>query len=72
MKPTETVVITIATPYTAWLRGPRIAWTLDHLELPKQWDNSSRCWMTSRQSVDVLAAYLQDKQRPVVVKESLS
>lgn len=72
MKANEPVVITLGTPYTAWVRGPRVAWLLDHLGLPKQYDHSSRCWMTSRKSVDDLAAYLEQRKRPVYVREGLS
>lgn len=71
MKADRLVTIDIVTVNTAQVRTSRVAYLLDQARAPRQYDPEAGCWITSRKALPDLLAYLQDRKRPVIVREPL-
>ena len=54
MTGSRSLTVTHKTEHTSFVRGAGVTELLHQLELPRQFNRESRCWMTSRRSVNRL------------------
>ncbi len=71
MKPDHVVYVDIVSQNTAHVRGSRISYMLQQAGVLRQYNAAQGCWMTALSTLPDLLAWLQDRKRPVVVREVL-
>ena len=72
MPPQDRLVkIVFVSEFTAQIRTSAAGYLLEQAGLPRQYDATTKCWLTSRRSVDDLLAWLDHHHRPAYIVEAL-